>query len=225
MHASHPRCSRAPCPRGFRGRRRAPARCCSASGTPSERVSGPSFALSPEEAFSAHWAALARNDEPHCDAGVETLYAFADVDLYAPRSRYFGVNQDLGQFEVRRQTPPPRCGENTTQPTHPLVARLTRVWGTHLARAFVQRFRRVMHTPQYRVLLNHVALRVQSTLRVSERDVWQRVHVTGFRAGETACYCLTLRQQLGGRRDGWWMASSLSRDPPLPEDDDDAAAP
>ena len=137
------------------------------------RVERPSFELSAEQAFAAQWTALKHNDTPHIDAGIEVLYAFADVDLFLPRSRYFGCSQDLGQFE---------------------------------------RFRRVLHTPQYRALLNHVELRVLSTLQVSEREVWQRVSVTAVRAGQQAQYCLALRQQLGGLRDGWWLGAGLTCD-------------
>jgi len=152
---------------------------------PRSRVERPSFALSAEEAFDAQWAALRTNDEPHLDAGVEVLYAFADVDLFLPRSRYFGLQQDLGQFE---------------------------------------RFRRMLHTPAYRSLLNHTELLTLSTLAVSEREVWQRVRVTSFRAGQQAEFCLTLKQQLGGRRDGWWLASSLICDaaPASPDGEEDA---
>ena len=139
----------------------------------SPRVDRPSFALSAEEAFAAQWTALQHNDSPHVDAGIEVLYSFADIDLYLPRSRYFGIRQDLGQFE---------------------------------------RFRRVLHTPQYRALLSHVELRVLSTLRVSEHEVWQRVSVTSFRAGERAQYRLALRQQVGGLRDGWWLGAQLTCD-------------
>ena len=138
-----------------------------------ERVERPSFALTADQALEAQWTALRDNDVPHLDAGVEVLYAFADIDLYLPRSCYFGHKQDLGQFE---------------------------------------RFRRVLHTPQYRALLSHTSLRVLSTLAVSEREVRQRVSVTAFRGGETAEYCLTVKQQLGGRRDGWWLAASLMCD-------------
>ena len=150
-----------------------PRRCKADGREAAPRVERPSFALSADEVFAALWAALRDNDSPHVDAGVETLYSFADVDLYEPRSRFFGVKQDLGQFE---------------------------------------RFRRVLHTPRYRALLSHTQLRVLSTLAVSERELWQRVSVTSFRAGQQAEYCLTLRQQLGGRRDGWWLAASLSCD-------------
>ena len=165
--------------------RRAPLQraplCCS---TPPPRIVAPSFALSAEEAFAAQWDALAANDTPHVDHGVEVLYSFADVDLFLPRSRYFGPSADLGQFE---------------------------------------RFRRNLHTPRYRALLGHTERRVQSTLRVSEREVWQRVFVRGFRTGEVGCYCLTLRQQLGGRRDGFWLASSLSCDGTEPVLEEDGA--
>jgi hypothetical protein len=61
----------------------------------------PSFELSADAAFEAQWSALADNDTPSTDAGIEALYAFALVDLYQPRSRYFGYSSDLGQFEAR----------------------------------------------------------------------------------------------------------------------------
>jgi hypothetical protein len=166
---------------------RARASRCAAAGEAAPRVERPSFSLSAEEAFEAQWAALRDNDSPHVDAGVEVLYSFADVDLFLPRSTYFGHKQDLGQFE---------------------------------------RFRRVLHTPQYRALLNHTQRRVLSTLAVSEREVRQRVAVTAFRAGQQAEYCLTLKQQLGGRRDGWWLAASLACDAaPAPADDGEDTAP
>jgi len=63
----------------------------------------PSLALSSEDTFTAHWDALRSNDDPHTDAGLETLYAFADIDLFLPRSTYFGLSQDLGQFERFRR--------------------------------------------------------------------------------------------------------------------------
>jgi hypothetical protein len=85
------RCWRAPL-------QRAP-RCCS---TPPPRVVAPSFQLSAEEVFAAQWDALAANDTPHVDHGVEVLYSFADVDLFLPRSRYFGPSADLGQVRARR---------------------------------------------------------------------------------------------------------------------------
>ncbi len=174
--ATPPACTAAPRARRAAARRAAPPRVVAAA-APAVR---PCFELSAEAAFEAQWEALASNDVPHCDHGVEVLYAFADVDLYAPRSKYFGYSSDLGQFE---------------------------------------RFRRVLHTRPYRVLLGHVARRVQSTLRVSEREVRQRVFVDGFRTGEAASYCLTLVQQLGGRRDGWWLAAALSCDDAAPGDE------
>ena len=65
-----------------------------------------------------------------------------------------------------------------------------------------------------------------STLRVSERDVWQRVRVRSWRgAGEAACYRLTMRQQLGGRRDGWWLATSLACDSEEGAEDEEDAPP
>lgn len=63
----------------------------------------PSLSLSAEETFAVQWHALQQNDCPHTDAGIELVYRFADVDLYLPRSRFFGVSQDLGQFERFRR--------------------------------------------------------------------------------------------------------------------------
>ncbi len=85
----------------------------------------------------------------------------------------------------------------------------------------------MLHTPAYRVLLGHVRRRVLSTLRVGEREVWQRVAVDGFRPGECGHYCLVLQQQLGGRHDGWWLAVALSAEPrgAADEEKEDGAQP
>lgn len=40
-------------------------------------------------------------------------------------------------------------------------------------------------------------------------QVRQRALVKGFREREDGIYALTLRQHLGGRRDGYWYADSL----------------
>jgi hypothetical protein len=75
--------------------------CRSARACAPRAATRPSFELSAEAAFEAQWCALADNDTPSTDAGIEVLYAFALVDLFLPRSRYFGYNSDLGQFEAR----------------------------------------------------------------------------------------------------------------------------
>lgn len=130
------------------------------------------------------WDALQRNDTPTTDAGVETLYAFAVIDLYLAKSQYFGASADLGQFE---------------------------------------RFRRVLHSPKYRVLLSHVDRRVLSTLHVSEQECRQRVRVAGYRGQEGGEFTMTLQQALGGRSDGVWLTTRLECDaywPTTPADPD-----
>ena len=80
----------------------------------------PCLELSAEQAFEAQWEALEKNDERQletgletsADSGVEVLFAFALLDLYLPRSTYFGYSADLGQFERFRRvlhSPRYRC--------------------------------------------------------------------------------------------------------------------
>ena len=133
----------------------------------------PSLRLTADDTFSCQWDALQQNDTPTTDAGVETLYAFAVIDLYLAKSKYFGASADLGQFE---------------------------------------RFRRVLHSPKYRVLLSHVDRRVLSTLHVSEQECRQRIRVAGFRGQEGGEYTMTLQRACGGRTDGVWLTTRLECD-------------
>ncbi|KAF8073191.1 hypothetical protein HT031_000852 [Scenedesmus sp. PABB004] len=63
---------------------------------------GPSYELSRDEAIAVQLAALADNDKPFYDHGIEVLYRFANFDPFQ-RARYFGKSFDLGQFERFRR--------------------------------------------------------------------------------------------------------------------------
>eukprot|EP00798_Chlamydomonas_sp_ICE-L_P025984 gene25984-11671_t len=67
---------------------------------------GPRFDFSKEEALKVQLEALHMNDwngdEKQHDYSVEVMYRFADFDPFE-RSKYFGRNLDLGQFERFRR--------------------------------------------------------------------------------------------------------------------------
>lgn len=75
-----------------------------------------------------------------------------------------------------------------------------------------ERFRRIMHIPAYKPLLNHDAATTLSTLRVSERCFKTRLHVTGEGGHDEGVFEITMVQRLGGRYDGWWFTESLVAD-------------
>jgi hypothetical protein len=86
-----------------------------------------------------------------------------------------------------------------------------------------ERFRRVLHSPKYRVLLSHVGRRVLSTLHTSEQECRQRVRVAGFRGQEGGEFTMTLKREFGGRNDGVWLTTRLECDaywPTAPQDPD-----
>eukprot|EP00877_Chromochloris_zofingiensis_P001449 jgi/Chrzof1/11304/Cz05g31220.t1 len=75
-----------------------------------------------------------------------------------------------------------------------------------------ERFRRIMHTPYYRTLLNHQSVSSLSTLQVSDR-VWKsRVLIVGDRPADENVYEFTMIQRLGGIYDGYWFTDSLLSD-------------
>eukprot|EP00270_Netrium_digitus_P006398 TRINITY_DN1885_c0_g1_i3.p2 TRINITY_DN1885_c0_g1~~TRINITY_DN1885_c0_g1_i3.p2 ORF type:complete len:240 (+),score=28.23 TRINITY_DN1885_c0_g1_i3:34-720(+) len=63
---------------------------------------GPSLEFSAEDAVEAQLSALKTNDVPYADHGIEVMYRFAGFDPFE-RSRYFGRQFDLGQFERFRR--------------------------------------------------------------------------------------------------------------------------
>ncbi|QDZ17554.1 hypothetical protein HOP50_01g00630 [Chloropicon primus] len=88
-----------------------------------------------------------------------------------------------------------------------------------------ERFRRMMHTKQYRALLNYNRAVLLSTLQLSEHRVKKRFMVEGFRTGEKGVFEWTLTQKIGGLKDGYWYIESLISDkisfsPPRLERDD-----
>lgn len=73
-----------------------------------------------------------------------------------------------------------------------------------------ERFRRIMHIPAYKVLLNHEQVQTLSTLKVSDRCWKSRVHVVGEYGKDEGVYEFTLVQRLGGRY-GELVAGRLMR--------------
>ena len=73
-----------------------------------------------------------------------------------------------------------------------------------------ERFRRIFYTKCFTTLLNHSEHRFLSSLEVAE-DVWKvRVLVINeLRKGEENVYEFTMRQHLGGKRDGFWLTDHL----------------
>lgn len=92
-----------------------------------------------------------------------------------------------------------------------------RYFGRSLDLGQFERFRRVMHSPHYRPLLNHTRATTLSTLRLNERCWRARVLVSvsdggsssGLVPSEERVYELTMVQRLGGVHDGYWFTSSL----------------
>jgi hypothetical protein len=75
-----------------------------------------------------------------------------------------------------------------------------------------ERFRRMLHTNQYRALLNHTEARELSMLKLSDHKVKSRYLVEGFRPGEKGIFEWTLVQKVGGLKDGYWFTESLVSD-------------
>ena len=78
-----------------------------------------------------------------------------------------------------------------------------------------ERFRNVLHTHAYRVLLRNSEWRILSEISPSDNEFWVRVHVIGFRPGEEGYFNITLKRLVGGYRDGCWMTTSMVCDDPL----------
>lgn len=87
-----------------------------------------------------------------------------------------------------------------------------RYFGIRLDLGQFERFRRMLHTKQYRALLNHKSATSLSTLKLSEHRVKKRFFVEGFRTGESAVFEWTLSQKIGGLKDGYWYVESVISD-------------
>eukprot|EP00899_Mesostigma_viride_P010437 jgi/Mesvir1/19395/Mv10429-RA.1 len=75
-----------------------------------------------------------------------------------------------------------------------------------------ERFRRIMHHDAYRCLLGLTDYRVLSSLQVDEMTFRQRVWVKGWRHNEEDEFSFTMRQRLGGHKDGYWFTTELVND-------------
>ncbi|GBG85682.1 hypothetical protein CBR_g40414 [Chara braunii] len=85
-------------------------------------------------------------------------------------------------------------------------------FGRRLDLGQFERFRRIVHHSTYRVLLNHLESRVLSSLLIEEHCFTQRVWVCGSRPNEEDTFTFTLNQEVGGKRDGYWVTVSLISD-------------
>lgn len=73
-----------------------------------------------------------------------------------------------------------------------------------------ERFRRIFYTKCFTTLLSHTEHTMLSSLEVAE-DVWKvRVLVKNdLRKGEECIYEFTMKQRLGGKKDGMWFTDAL----------------
>ncbi|KAK9836239.1 hypothetical protein WJX84_003491 [Apatococcus fuscideae] len=88
----------------------------------------------------------------------------------------------------------------------------TAYFGRSLDLGQFERFRRIMHTPYFSVLLSHTHSKLVSDLQVSEHAWVQRVWVKGFHRGAEDTFSFRMQQRLGGRYDGTWFTESLTAD-------------
>jgi hypothetical protein len=115
-------CPAAPRQRSAASAARVPSAVSTVSSSPDP--ARPSLRLSADDAFACQWDALQQNDTPTTDAGVETLYAFAVIDLFLATSRYFGASvrlpphADWGTYYMlcRKLTPSFRALSPTGRP-------------------------------------------------------------------------------------------------------------
>lgn len=103
---------------------------------------------------------VAAVDDAHCSClsyAPKTPTPSHSMSVFiATRCTYFGRSLDLGQFE--------RCGACT-----PLSSRAPCNHTVPDPTLMSGRFRRIMHTPAYKVLLNHHSATTISTLEVGGR--------------------------------------------------------
>ena len=78
-----------------------------------------------------------------------------------------------------------------------------------------ERFRRIMNTECFRILVNHTSFEFLSTLQVSEY-VWKtRVSVSNSFTKRQAIFEFSMVREFGGRYDGIWFCESLICDDDL----------
>lgn len=78
-----------------------------------------------------------------------------------------------------------------------------------------ERFRRIMNTECFRILVNHTSFEILSTLQVSEY-VWKtRVSVSNSFTKRQAIFEFSMVREFGGRYDGIWFCESLICDDDL----------
>lgn len=78
-----------------------------------------------------------------------------------------------------------------------------------------ERFRRIMNTECFRILVNHTSFEFLSTLQVSEY-VWKtRVSVSNSFTKRKAIFEFSMVREFGGRYDGIWFCESLICDDDL----------
>ncbi|KAK9812596.1 hypothetical protein WJX72_000145 [[Myrmecia] bisecta] len=85
----------------------------------------------------------------------------------------------------------------------------TRFFGRPFDLGQFERFRRIMHTPHYCVLLGYTEHQLLSSLQVSELRWKQRVWVKGYRTNTEGVFEFSMIQRLGGRYDGIWFCDAL----------------
>lgn len=167
---------------------------------PKSPTLSPSFWLSAEDAVNAQLKALQHNAFPTHDAGVETLYRFAEINPFE-RSDFFGRMLDLGvpcMFLIS-----PRLPHAPPPPTRPSP------W---CCAGQFERFRRIVYSKCFAALVNHTESQVVSSLGVEEDVRKFRVRVANAARREERTYEFTMRRSLGGRYDGVWFCGSLRCD-------------
>lgn len=105
---------------------------------------GPALHLSADAALGVQLDALAANDVPAPDHGVEVVYRFAQIELFTPCA-FFGARADLGQFERWRY----QFGTARFAPLRGLAAwRVVAAFDWQPARGGARALRRVAVTPR-----------------------------------------------------------------------------
>jgi len=78
-----------------------------------------------------------------------------------------------------------------------------------------ERFRRIMNTECYRILVNNTSYEFLSSLEVSEYSNKTRVSVSNSFTKRTAIFEFSMVKEFGGRYDGIWFCESLICDEDL----------
>jgi hypothetical protein len=172
---------------------------------------GPALHLGPDEALAAQLDALSAADG---DAGVEVLYRFADIDLFAPCTYWGARSSDCGQFERFKL----KLGE------------VTGAGGEGRGVAWGGAALTLTHSPSQR---RFAPLRAPAAWAVAASFDWQpaaggaramrRVEVTARGPGgggsgggappppPPAVFDFVLQQRVGGPADGCWFTAGVTR--------------